>query len=585
MTYHHDGTPFFLKREGEHMRVFLEAPPEMEGGWAVSYAYGDEQLLPLEKAPDGRWTGLVYIQKHQKTHYRFKVLERGKLWWFNQAGLSRSSPASGQDFSFTPVAPPVWVRERVFYQIFPERFKNGDPSISVQEGEYFYEGRDVMAKSWDDLPGRHTGHQEFYGGDLEGIRQSIPYFQKLGVNALYLNPVFESPSSHKYDTQDYLKIDPHFGTNAGFAALVEELHQNDIKIILDGVFNHTGDRHPWMNKTGLYPEAGAYQNGPTRDFYTYTGPEPEDYLGWVGVKTLPKLDYANPQVRDAIYRSPDSVVRFWLKEPYQIDGWRLDVAPMIGMNGSDEGNKDILKELYTAARETHPDAYIFGEHFYDAVQWLQGGTEDATMNYHSFTWPTWAFLGGLDHRGVPAHEDAEDWAEAILRNLWQLPFSFQLAQFNLLDSHDTQRFATVCPDPERQKIAAAMLLTFIGVPCIYYGDEIGMEGTYDPDCRRTMPWDHPERWEHPLYEWYRDLIRLRHQEKALQEGSFRIVLAQKDHLVYERRLGEERIQVVLTRHAPLEYTLSGHWTDLLSGEILESLHLPSAGVRIIKEKR
>ncbi|GGJ53658.1 maltodextrin glucosidase [Deinococcus roseus] len=584
MNLYHDGTPHFLIREGPHARVRLEAPPNLEQGWVVSYPGGDERLDSLQAGQENCWSGILPIQQHQKTHYRFKLILGGRVVWYNQGGVSFTPPAFGQDFSFSAQQPPEWVHSRVFYQIFPDRFCRGHQDRALPGHDYH--GDPIIHKNWSDLPQKGQGHREIYGGDLEGIRQKIPYLQDLGVNALYLNPIFHSPSSHKYDTQDYHQIDPQFGSNEEFAGLVQQLHLSDIRIVLDGVFNHIGDHHPWMNRAGVYPEAGAFQNGSSRAYFTYTGERPEDYLGWAGVTTLPKLDFNHPEVQAQIYGRPDSVVRHWLKAPYGIDGWRLDVAPMLGKDGTDRDNRQILSEVWQAARDTHPEAYIFGEHFYDATWWLQGGVEDATMNYHGFTWPTWAFLAGRDHRNHPASVDAAQYAEALNRNLSQLPFRQQLAQLNLLGSHDTERFATVCADLEKQKIAAALLLTFIGVPCIYYGDEIGMEGENDPDCRRTMPWGDPQRWQHGLFDWYQQLIRLRKTQRALQEGSFRILHARGDHLVFERRLGQECIRVALTREAPLELPLEGHWQNLITQQnLIQMVTLPGPGVVVLRKEQ
>ncbi|GEM45614.1 maltodextrin glucosidase [Deinococcus cellulosilyticus NBRC 106333 = KACC 11606] len=568
----------FLEVHPEHLNIKVEAPPETTHGWVVTYLGGDEQQTPLHKEGPC-WTGRL---PRSNLHYRFRFLVQGKVWWYNQSGVSSTSPAFHTDFKHTEQAPPEWVHGRVFYQIFVDRFKNGNPALSVREGEYLYEGHPVKARRWEDSPTREHGAREFYGGDLEGIRQSVPYLKTLGVNALYLNPIFESPSSHKYDTQDYHRIDPHFGTNQDFARWMKDMHENDIRVVLDGVFNHTGDRHMWMNREQVYGFRGAHQGGDTRRHYTYHGPGPDDYLGWAGIKTLPKLDYQHPEVRSKMYGQRHSVVRYWLNPPYNVDGWRLDVSPMIGKNGTDEGNQEILSGIWQAARETRPDSFIFGEHVFDATRWLQGGVEDGSMNYHGFTHPTWGFLAGVEHRMQPAQVTAEDYAQRLTTSLSSLPHPHQLAQVNLLSSHDTVRFATLCPDPDLQKIGAALLLTFIGVPCIYYGDEIGLQGGEDPDCRKPMPWGSPA-FQGDLHRWYRTLIQLRHQEQALQRGAFQVLHAQGDELVFERRLGPERIRVLLSRGEGFLSPLEGQWLDPVTSQLhRKQVRIPSKGVVILK---
>lgn len=566
---YHDGTSHFVQQDGDLLHLFLEAPEDMEEGQVMSFHHGDARFDDLQKQDDGRWKATIPMQKHRNTQYRFKVQISGRTYWLSQAGVQPGPTLFAQDFKVSHNRPPAWVHERVFYQIFPDRFRNGDPSINLKSGEYTYEDRAVVHRKWYMDPNAEMGANEYYGGDLEGIRHSLDYLKDLGVNALYLNPIFQSPSVHAYDTQDYFKIDEHFGTNEGFAALVEELHQNDIKIMLDGVFNHTGSWHKWMNRERIYGEPGAFQGGPTRDYYTYVGDQPEEYIAWFGFATLPKLNYGNLEVLEKMITGEDSVVRFWLKAPYQIDGWRLDAAPVIGKKGTDEGNHEVLQKIWQTAREVNPEAYIIGEHFGDAIPWLQGGEEDGVMNYYGFTIPTWAFLGGEDESGKCVWLDAADYARSVMHYLSFIPFHNQLALFNNLCSHDTKRFASICPDLERRKLGATLQFVHIGVPCIYYGDEIGLEGEGDPLSRRTMPWDWKELWETGLYDHYKQLARIRKQEKALREGSYSVLHAQGDHLVIQRRFGPERILAIITRGEPFSYPLEGEWQDLMSGQTIQ----------------
>ncbi|GEM46109.1 maltodextrin glucosidase [Deinococcus cellulosilyticus] len=582
---YHDGTEHFLQIEEDIAHVYLEAPPEMEEGQVMSFRHGDAQFDDLTREEDGRWKATIPLQKHQNTQYRFKVQVSGRTYWLSQAGVSPGPTPFMQDFKISRFTPPQWVHDRVFYQIFPDRFKNGDPSINLKSGEYKYEDRAVVSRKWYMDPNTSMGANEYFGGDLEGIRISMDYFHDLGVNALYLNPIFQSPSVHAYDTQDYFRIDEHFGTNEGFAKLVEELHQNDIRILLDGVFNHTGSWHKWMNRERIYSEPGAFQGGPTREYYTYLSDEPEAYMAWFGFPTLPKLNYANKDVMEQMITGKNSVVRHWLKAPYNIDGWRLDAAPVIGKHGTDEGNHEVIQAIWKSAREENPEAYIIGEHFGDALAWLQGGEEDGAMNYYGFTIPTWAFLGGEDESGKLVYMDAAEYARNVMHYLSFIPFQNQLALFNSLCSHDTKRFSSICQDLEHRKLGATMLFAHIGVPCIYYGDEIGLEGEGDPLSRRTMPWDWKELWETGLYDHYKQLARIRKQEKALQKGSYAILDAEGDALVIQRRHGNEFVRVVLTRGAPFTHTLDGRWTNLLDGsEVQGEVHLHGTGALILKKQ-
>ena len=450
----------------------------------------------------------------------------------------------------------------------------------MQSGEYLYEGKPVVAKSWGELPERSQGPREFYGGDLAGVCQKLPYLQDLGVTALYLNPVFTSPSSHKYDTTDYDHVDPHFGGDEALAALCNELRARDMRIILDAVVNHTSERHPWFDRHSENnsenkgeQEAGAYSGeaSPTRGFYTFRDAgDPESYVGWYDVKTLPVLDFAHPGVRARVFEADDAILRRWLRPPYSIDGWRFDVIHMLGEGAGARNNAEYVRHFRRTLREENPQAYVLGEHFFEATAWLQGDQEDGAMNYYGFGLPVRAFLAGLDHREQPVHIDAGDLAHLLTRALARLPFPIQLSQFNLLGSHDTARFLTaVGGDRALMKLGVTLLFTYIGVPCVYYGDEVGLEGAHDPDCRRTFPWDE-EAWDRELLAHYRTLIRLRLEHKSLQEGAIQTLYASGDVYAFGRIWDEEVVITAVNRGAELTIDLPV-WRLGLGDETLRSL--------------
>ena len=257
----------------------------------------------------------------------------------------------------------------MFYQIFPDRFCNGNPELTVKTDEYLYQGgqRRVIQKPWGAPVSNHeegTGATEFYGGDLKGISSKLDYLQELGVTALYLNPIFSSPSNHKYDTTHYSQVDSHLGSNAEFADLVSELHRREMKIILDAVFNHTSEEHIWFDKYKAHGN-GAYHSSssPYRGYYFFEG-HTDQYIGWNGVSTLPKLNYSNPDVRDTIYGGDQAILRQWLKAPYHIDGWRFDVIHMLGEGRGAKNNAHYAKAFRQATKEENPEAYVLGEHFF-----------------------------------------------------------------------------------------------------------------------------------------------------------------------------------------------------------------------------
>lgn len=386
-----------------------------------------------------------------------------------------------------PIQTPDWVKHAIFYQIFPDRFANGDPRNDPEN-----------AQPWGSTPTPHN----FMGGDLQGIIDRLDYLQGLGINALYLNPIFLASSNHKYNASDYFQIDPHFGDLTTFQALLKESHARGIKIVLDGVFNHCG--------RGFFAFNDLLENGehsPYRQWFhikgfplhPYDGKKPANYECWWGIRSLPKFNTDHPPVRRYLL----DIARYWLEQG--IDGWRLDVPNEID-------DPDFWREFRAVVKQTNPEAYIVGEIWRDASAWLQGDQFDAVMNYL------------FRDLCVGFFAQSQLTATQFLRRLDRLMKKYlepiTQAQLNLLGSHDTERFLTLCGgDRQRAQLAYLTLMTIPGAPCIYYGDEIGMEGGKDPDCRRCFPWN-KKQWNRPLQEFIRSLIALRNQHAALRDGAF-----------------------------------------------------------------
>lgn len=559
-----------------HLRVPKDVT--LEQAWLRSEPDNEGFFSPLELVTNDTWNvwqGILRLNTAEDvTLYCFKFLYEGVQFWLDASGeVKKFFPERDLHFRLNPHYEAVtWVRSQVFYQIFPERFFDGDPSNNVQAGEYLYEAKPVVVKQWGDLPDRSQGPREFYGGDLEGIRQKLDYLQSLGVTGLYLNPIFESPSSHKYDTVDFYEIDRHFGTKETFAQLCADLKTRDMRILLDAVVNHTSERHVWFDRYNEHGGEGAYQSEQSdkREFYVFQNDDPESYHGWYGVKTLPVLNYKSEKLKDIVYRNDDAILRTWMREPYCIDGWRFDVIHMLGEGSGAINNADYVKHFRQTLKEENPESFFLGEHFFEASKWLQGDQEDAAMNYYGFTNPLWAFLAGKDVRNHPLKIDAKDFDYMLMRARVRLPFEIQLAQFNLLGSHDTPRFLTfVKDDVALMKLAVSCLFTYIGVPCIYYGDEVGMQGEHDPDCRRTFPW-HEETWNKDLKQHYETLIAFRKENRVLQEGAFLSLYAKKDVYAFARVLGNKTVVTVINRGTTADICLDV-WKLGLSNESLSSL--------------
>jgi alpha-glucosidase len=552
-------------------KLFLRIAPE-----------GEEIFLPMQcdfKDDLFVWYKAKVEMISRVLSYRFKIVCAERSYWYNAAGIFRHVPSDAANFHLLADLERLeWLEQSVFYQIFPDTFCSGKPKSQPWPAGYSYEGRKPVLRNWGENPGEYgkSHSMDFFGGDLSGLRGQIPYFKKLGINALYLTPVFEAPSNHRYDVQDYFRIDPLLGSNEEFAGLVQELHKNRIRVMLDGVFNHTGIACRWFNKEKYYAEPGAYQSlqTPYTEFYTFMR-HPEQYSTWLNVSTLPKLNYRSSKLRDMIYRAADSVMKFWLKPPYEVDGWRLDVANMLARQREYQAHLEVFREMRQAVKETKSDAYFMGENFFDGSELLQGDCLDAVMNYFGFTLPVREWLSGFDNQQArsmfAAEELDQQLAEARSRIGWQIA----LQQYNLLNCHDLPRLRARVNHPAKNDIAAILLMTYLGVPSVFYGDEIGIEGGETCEStRRCMVWEE-SKWDHKHWQLYRSLIELRRQSPALQRGGFKTLYAQGDVFAYARFYRQEIIVVVVQRGdqekraeldlAPAGVAAGQKLRDLLSG--------------------
>lgn len=442
------------------------------------------------------------------------------------------------------ITTPNWVKHAVFYQIFPDRFARSKRTKHP---------RGITFKEWGSPP----EEQGYQGGDLYGILENLDYLQHLGINAIYLNPIFSSAANHRYHTFDYMEVDPLLGGNEALRALLDEAHRRDMKIVLDGVFNHASRGfwpfHHILENGGNSPYIDWFfvEDWPLRP-YVHDKDHPHNYKAWWDMPALPKLNTDNPGVRDYIYE----VARYWLE--FGIDGWRLDVPAEIDDDEFWQGFRQVVKE-------TNPEAYIVGEIWEEAQRWLQGDQFDAVMNY-LFADRAMSFFGGRTLNPDYGHEhfafkplNAAEFGEAIdyMHSLydWQINH----VQLNLLDSHDTARTLWIMQeDKSALKLCALFQMTMPGAPCIYYGTEVGLSAGNDPYCREAFPWHDPDSWDNDLFEHYRQAAELRHRYPALRVGSFTPLHAQGYVYAFLRRLGHEQVIVIFNagdEDAPIE--LSG----------------------------
>ena len=435
---------------------------------------------------------------------------------------------------------PEWVKNAVFYQIFPDRFAKSDRVAKASHLE-----------AWDTPPTTHG----YKGGDLLGVAERLDYLQDLGVTALYFNPVFQSGSNHRYHTHDYTQVDPMLGGNAALRKLLDAAHARDIKVVLDGVFNHAS--------RGFFQFHDILENGPqsayldwfhVRSFplYAYHDDKHPGYSAWWNLPALPKFNTGTEAVREFLW----DVGTRWLE--FGIDGWRLDVPNEIG-------DDTFWREFRRRCRAVNPECYIVGEIWDDAGHWLQGDQFDAVMNY-PFTRAAFGFTAArtLKHSEIRrcgyqhiAPLDAPAFAREVEALLTKHRPEATEVQLNLLGSHDTPRALTVVGGDEAAlRLSLFLLLTFPGAPCLYYGDELGLSGGHDPECRQAMPWSQPQCWNEVLRDYLKTLVALRHRYPALRSGAFRTIYAQGGVYAFERGTGDERLVGVLNvADEPLSFAL------------------------------
>lgn len=512
--------------------VLLTDRPDLDTVYLRALPDNEERLIPMHAA--GR-SGALWCHAAElpwdggnvATRYAFKVLADGGQRWLAADGLHPQVPLEAVHFRVARETPPAWVREQVFYQVFVDRFARASSERAPLP--------------WGAPLDAAALARAFYGGDLDGVVRHLDHLQHaVGATALYLTPVFSAGSNHRYDTEDYDHVDPRLGGDAALQRLADALRARGMRLVLDAVLNHTGRGHPWL--------AGAERDWYARD-------DAGRPLGWKGHAALPVLDFAAPALREAVYAGSDAIVRRWLRPPVAIDGWRLDVIHMLGEGPGAHNNARHVRGIRRAIKEENPAAYVLGEHFFEATRWLQGDQEDGAMNYFGFAQPVWAWLAGQDVAGQPIRLDAAAFDAWLTRARAGIPYEQQLAQLNLLGSHDTPRILTrLGGDLALARLAMTLLFTQAGVPCVYYGDELGMQGGPDPDCRRCMDWSGRD-WRHDLLAHVQALAQRRRNRSEWREGALQTLACGADWLVYARYTATQATLVALNRGPALQVEL------------------------------
>ena len=592
------------------------SPPEPEAGdelqlWFRTAAHDVDEVylenrelcIPMNKVISNKafdFYEVKYKLEDKPFRYHFKIRSGNEICYYNKWG-AESKLVDYYDFKIVPgFTAPDWAKGAVMYQIYTDRFCNGDPDNDVQTGEYFYIGEQVHhVDDWYRDP-QPMDVREFYGGDIQGIIDKLDYLHGLGVEVVYCNPLFVSPSNHKYDTQDYDYIDPHVGkievdegrlldpgennnihadryrtrttrkenleaSNRLFIKLVEELHKRGMRIIIDGVFNHCGSFNKWLDAELLYQHAGGYPQGayvsedsPYRYFFQFHNenawPFNDSYDGWWGYATLPKLNY---EESPELYQYILGIAKKWVSAPFGADGWRLDVAADLGRSAG--MNHQFWRDFRAAVKEANPEAVMIAEHYGSPYDWLKGDQWDTVMNYDAFMEPLSWFLTGMEK-----HSDEENPAlfgdgcaffEAMRYHMSEMPTASVQCAMNELSNHDHSRFMTRT-NRRVGRLASAgakaaeegisygifrqgvvMQMTWPGAPTIYYGDEAGVCGWTDPDSRRTYPWG-GENLE--LIEFHRYMSGIRKRCPAFRNGSLKALAAGDGYIAYGRFQSAQR---------------------------------------------
>ena len=537
---HHDGSDVYVLERptelGGEAVVRIQVPGDVENVALRWVEDGEGRGVAAKRDGEGSWTACFPVPN---PHVRYRwLLSGGEVGyaWLNGAGLVPHDVPDSDDFmiSLDPGGP-AWHLDSVVYEIFPDRFATtgagGEPPAWA------------IRRNWDDLPtgrGPETPH-EWFGGDLGGVEAHLDHIEALGANVIYLTPVFPAGSTHRYDSTTFDRIDPLLGGDEALESLSRAAHARGMRVISDLTTNHTGDKHEW------------FVSG-ERELYLFD--ESGDYESWWGIKSLPKLNWLSPELRKRMR----ATTRQWLQPPYSLDGWRVDVANMSGRTGDTDVNADVAPTLREVLNE---DSLLVAENFHDFRPDFRGW--HGVMNYAGFSRPVWTWLRGdteIPYFEMPVAMPRLGGAAAVaaMRAFRAgVPWQFVLHSWSILDSHDSPRFRTIAGSRDRQLVGIGLQMTMPGVPMVFAGDELGLEGAWGEDARRTMPWDRPDAWDTVLFDEYRRLIALRRSSAALARGGIRFAFVDDDVIVYLRETGGERLLCLASRdeHAPVRLPLSG----------------------------
>lgn len=596
---HHDGSQLYVSdiapEIGDKVTFKVRVPSSYHFEKALIRIYhdGEPRIFEMKLSQKGtkeNWYQVSVQILNIQNSYRFAFIDEGKYEWLNAKGLSDHDVHSNNDFQLVAIPDnPEWIKSSVFYQIFPDRFARSGKVDVVPEWAY--------PREWDLLPrgrSKFTG-QELYGGDLYGVAEHLDHVNTLGVNGIYFTPMFPSRSNHRYDATSFDSIDPVLGGDKAFLELLKLAKKQKIRILGDLTSNHCGAGHKWLAK------AKKNKQSKERSYFYWDKKIKWGYVGWYGLESLPKLNFTSKDLRKVMYEGKNSIVKKWISPKYGMAGWRIDVGNMTGRQGAENHHTEVMQGIRKAMNEVNPQTWLVAENGDFEASDLNGLGWQGAMNYQGFMRPFWNWInrnpeitGGF--QGLPfamPKINGRQLVASIQEFNSSIPWRSLTASMLLLDSHDTARFRTVVlGDVNAHVSAMTMMLTYPGVPSIFAGDEIGLEGSWGEDARRTINWQDRSNWDHGFMDEVRKLIALRKGQDALINGGLRWVAVEDDYLVFLRESKKQSILVMVSRgpiNATIDLSSFGYqvtqtlYGEEVKGEIFSiKSHSSTRGIWIVK---
>lgn len=563
---HHDGSPLYVARE--HARLGAAVPVRVrtstlravDAVWLRTVEDGEPFFTACERTEtdDAVWWSAEVRIHNPVQRYRFMVVTGETFTWLNQAGVFEYDVTDAHDFTLSAhTVPPDWGRDAVVYQVFPDRFARSAAAEERPTPAWAVPAR------WTDAP-IHAGPDtplQFYGGDLDGVTEHLDHLTSLGIDTLYLTPVFPGESNHRYNASTFDSVDPLLGGDAAYRRLIDAAHEHGLRVLGDLTSNHTGDTHEWFRRAAADPTSVE------RAFFYFAADGTHE--GWKGHTTLPKLDHTSSALGERL----QAVVARWLE--FGLDGWRIDVANMTGRYGAVDLAHEVARQIRSTAVAVRDDALVLAEHGHDATGDLAGDGWHGTMNYYGFSFPVWEWLRDPERPtpsfGLPVDLPRRD-GQAMVTAMRSFTASFGwravTTSWNILGSHDSPRIRTITGSSALHHLAAVLQFTLPGVPMVFAGDELGLEGVNGEDSRRTMPWHDPSAFTTPTREVYAALAGIRSRHPALRRGSLRWAHVSADSVAFLREHPDGSVLVCVSRDGsrpldPGEVPLDGPGLDEL----------------------